>query len=222
MTENKDFKRLVRARMDRTGEAYTAARAVLIERGETGLPQDLGEAAGISEASVLKATGKTWTAWTEALDEIDAIELSHREIAKHVNDHYSEVTPWWAQSVTVGYERIRGLRDIGQRRSGSYDVNKSKTVAVPISKLYGAFTIDRQRQQWLPGANVELRTSTEDRSIRWTWMDGTTVSCWFTAKGDAKSTVQIQHGGLDSREAADELRVFWTGRLAELVSHLGK
>ena len=30
MTRQKSFKRFVRARMDRTGESYTAARAVLL------------------------------------------------------------------------------------------------------------------------------------------------------------------------------------------------
>jgi hypothetical protein len=37
MTEHKSFKRLVRARMDKTGESYTAARAMLLHAGLTRL-----------------------------------------------------------------------------------------------------------------------------------------------------------------------------------------
>ena len=33
MTQNKDLKRLVRARMKKTGEAYTAARAQIMKKG---------------------------------------------------------------------------------------------------------------------------------------------------------------------------------------------
>ena len=35
MTRQKSFKRLVRARMEKTGESYTAARAVLLAARET-------------------------------------------------------------------------------------------------------------------------------------------------------------------------------------------
>ena len=36
MTRHRSFKRLVRARMDKTGESYTAARAVLLAATERG------------------------------------------------------------------------------------------------------------------------------------------------------------------------------------------
>ncbi|HEY4955540.1 MAG TPA: hypothetical protein VII02_11725 [Gemmatimonadaceae bacterium] len=44
MTRNKDLKRLVRARMTKTGEAYTAARAQITKKSAT--KTDTGNAAG--------------------------------------------------------------------------------------------------------------------------------------------------------------------------------
>ena len=45
--------------------------------------------------------------------------MPHKEIARYVREKFA-VSGWWAQTITVGYERIRGLREKGQRRSGGY------------------------------------------------------------------------------------------------------
>ena len=44
--------------------------------------------------------------------------MSHTEIAAMVNKTW-KVDGWWSQTVTVGYERIKGLRARGQRRDGT-------------------------------------------------------------------------------------------------------
>ena len=54
---------------------------------------------------------------------------------------------WWAQAVTVCYERIKGLRAVGQRRDGSFEANKSRTFSVPLVRLYRAFHDARTRAQ---------------------------------------------------------------------------
>lgn len=75
MTENKDFKRLVRERMDRTGESYTTARAHLAGDDERP-PAPNGYRAPISQsrwfrllaARVEKATGTTTDGFIEVAD----------------------------------------------------------------------------------------------------------------------------------------------------------
>src|SRR5437868_148338 len=107
MPTGKDLKRLVRARMKKTGESYTAARAQVLTK-KPATPKNYEKLAGMSDASVKKATGCTWNAWVKALDKMGAKEKPHRDIAAMVA---SFGTPnWWTQTVTVGYERIRGLR----------------------------------------------------------------------------------------------------------------
>src|SRR4051812_37224108 len=130
MTVQKDFKRLVRARMRKTGESYTAARAKMINSAPAPTGTGLAKIAGMSDAKVAAATGCTWEKWVTVLDRRKAYELSHRDIAKLIAEKYK--TPsWWTQMVTVGYERIKGLRVRGQQRSGSFQISKSKTLAVP-------------------------------------------------------------------------------------------
>jgi len=56
------------------------------------------------------------------LDADNAAALPHREIAALVHEKHG-VGSWWTQMVTVGYERLKGLRDRGQQRSGAYEVS---------------------------------------------------------------------------------------------------
>ena len=151
MPANKDFKRLVRARMGKTGEAYTTARAQLLKRPQrrTSAPApepapqpaaapDYAGLAGMADATIAARTGCTWERWVHALDRVGAHEWAHRDIARYVHEKY-KVPDWWTQAVTVGYERIKGLRAIGQRRGGGYEASKSKVFAVPVARLYRAF-----------------------------------------------------------------------------------
>src|SRR6185503_14156858 len=127
---------------------------------------------------------------------IGALSMSHTEIARRVHEDYG-VSGWWSQSVTVAYERIRGLREIGQRLgSGTFDANKSKTFAAPVSRLYRAFAHKATRERWLPGVPIKIRTSIRNKSMRITWLDGTSVHVYFTVKGPRKSQLAVQHVGL--------------------------
>jgi hypothetical protein len=149
MPSDKDFKRLVRARMKKTGESYTAARAHFASppgsrrvdppaKPAAPAPIDFAKLAGMSDEAIKANTGCPWARWVAALDHHKAYTWTHREIADFVHTKY-KVPDWWTQTVTVGYERIKGLRAIGQRRDGSYEATKSKTFAAPVSRLYRAF-----------------------------------------------------------------------------------
>jgi hypothetical protein len=242
MTTQKDFKRLVRSRMQKTGESYTAARATLLTqrakrpppraesnghgalptvRGVPGQqqPADFAKVAGMSDATVKAKTGCTWEKWVWALDQVSAHQWPHSEIAQYVQEKY-EVPGWWAQTVTVGYERIRGLRARGQRRSGSWEASKSKTFNTGIGTLFKAFKLARTRSTWLPGKTVAVRTAVPDKSMRLTWEDGSSVELYFTSKGRSKSVVTVQHTKLPTRDAAERQKAFWGEHLEMLARQL--
>jgi hypothetical protein len=218
MPTNKDFKRLVRGRMQKTGEAYTTARAHLLKKPAAAVPPapiDYATLAGRSDAVLKAKTGCTWERWVKALDHARAYTWPHREIAKYVQEKYK--TPsWWAQTVAVGYERIKGLRAIGQRGDGSFEASKSKTFAVPLGRLYSAFHDARMRARWLPGVDLTVRTATRGKSMRITWPDQTSVEVGFARRGTAKSQVVLQHGKLPDRAAATRMKQYWAERLVAL------
>ena len=180
MTQQKNFKRVVRARMQKTGESYTTARLHLVKKEEAPAP-DYASLAGLSDESVKKATGCAWEKWVFVLDKAGGDSMSHPELTKHIREKYK--TPsWWTQMVAVGYERIRGLRAQGQQRSGDWSVSKSKTVGVPLPKLYAAFNA-RGRAKWMPGVKVTVRGATPNKSMRLRWEDGAPIDVGFMAKG---------------------------------------
>ncbi len=216
MPKQKDLKRLVRSRMKKTGEAYTAARAQLLKKNEP--TSNYAEVAGMSDASVNKRTGRTWAQWVGVLDRAGAARKPHREIARYVS---SLGTPsWWSQMVTVGYERIRGLRDRGQRRGGGYQASKSRTFNVPVEKLFKAFANPRIRRRWLP-VKIAVRSAAPQKRMRVTWHDGTVAVFEFMSKGSAKSAVAVGHQKLPDKAAADAIKKAWGedfDRLGKLLS----
>ena len=175
--------------------------------------KNLAEVAGMSDAAVKKATGREWAEWVAVLDKAKAAELEHPEIAKYVR---TLGTPdWWTQMVTVGYERIRGLRDHGQRRGGGYEASKSRTFGVPVETLYGAFSDARRRKRWLPDV-VEVRSATPNKRMRLGMGDETVVEIGFLDKGEAKSSVAIQHSKLKDKAAEEKMKGWWAERLEAL------
>jgi hypothetical protein len=226
MPANKDFKRLVRARMTKTGESYTTARMQLLTHQPPTTsrarpapqPADYARIAGMSDAAVKAKTGCTWERWVRSLDHYGAADLSHREIAKLIREKYK--TPsWWSQMVTVGYERIRGLRERGQRRDGAYEAGKSKTLPVSVSRLYRGFSDGRLRTRWLSQA-CTIRTAARNKAMRIRWPDGTLVQVGFIRKGVRKSQVAVRHTRLPTKDAALKMKAFWGERLEALATLL--
>lgn len=216
MPQQKDLKRVVRTRMQKTGESYTAARLNVVRNSPP--EPDYADLAGLSDEAVLSKTGRGWREWVAVLDGAGCASMPHREIARYVA---SLGTPsWWTQSVTVGYERIRGLRVKGQKCTGDFEASKSRTFAAPVATLYAAFANARVRRKWLPGA-FEIRTSAVEKRMRVGWPDGTLLELYFTAKGPAKSAVAVQHSKLADKPAAERMKAWWSERLEALAQLLG-
>ncbi len=217
MTKNKDFKRLVRQRMSKTGESYTAARAQLVKK--QALPADYEKRAGKSDAVMQSKTGKTWPEWLRVLDAVNATSMTHGDIARYLVAQHEGVSGWWAQTITVGYERLRGLRDVGQRRGGAYEASKSKTFAVPAMKLWRAFASKAARARWL-GVDAAERSQRPHTTLRFDWPDGTAVDVFFAAKAPQKTQLTIQHKKLPNRRAVDDAKAFWGERLQALAERM--
>jgi hypothetical protein len=215
MTRHQSFKRLVRDRMEKTGESYTSARAILLAGKE---PEAADEPVlTMSDEAILRRTGRGWEEWFDLLDEWGAAERPHREIARWVAEQL-EIEPlgWNAQSITVSYERARGMRAVGEHADG-FAITASKTVAVPVDRLYDAFVDASLRERWLPDGELRERTATKPKSARFDWGDGQTrVLVGFIAKGDAKSSLALQHERLADAAEAERMKAYWRERVAAL------
>ena len=223
MPRDKDRKRIIRERMKKTGESYTTARAHVLSKKTSDRPAtsagDLAALAGMKDEAIAAKTGRTWRQWVRALDADGAAAMPHRNIAAIVHKKH-HVGDWWAQTVTVGYERIKRLRERGQRRNGTFEASKSRTFNVPVDALFDAWADDVARRRWLEGVEAVVRTARAPKSMRLQWPDGTIVAVGFMAKGGAKSTVALAHTKLRDRAASGRAKEFWTDRLDALGSLL--
>jgi uncharacterized protein YndB with AHSA1/START domain len=201
--------------MEKTGESYTAARAMLLvaEEPETTARPRLAT----SDEAIRRRTGRGWEEWFDLLDEWGAAERTHREIARWVAEQQGVVPlAWGAQAVAGSYERARGLRAVGEHPDG-FTITASKTVAVPVDRLYEAFVDESLRVRWLPEDELRQRTALKPRSVRFDWGDGDTrVNVVFTAKGEAKSVAALEHARLADAKEAERMKAFWRERVATM------
>ena len=208
MTRQKTFKRRVRERMGKTGESYTAARRMLIANGDRPDVTMTQFEPPVADERVVEATGHGWQAWFAVLDEWGAPTHTHTEIARWLREEHG-VDGWYAQSITVGYERARGIRAPGEHADG-FAITASRTIAVQVERLFDTFEDPRLRERWLPGADLRTRTATAPRSARYDWEDGSTrVIVGFEDLGESKSRVSLSHERLPDAETArgDEVLV---------------
>jgi hypothetical protein len=168
-----------------------------------------------SDEVLAARTGHTWGEWFALLDAWGAVERPHPEIARWLNSEHG-VPGWWAQEVTVGYEMAIGRRRPGEGSDG-FSVSASKTVGVPVERLFAAVVDDDIREVWLLGASIRVRTATPYRTARFDWADGSSrLAVGFTAKGEARSTVAMEHERLPNTETAEQMKAFWRERLTVL------
>ena len=153
MTRARALKQVIRARAAKTGERYTTARRhVLKDLQQTTVPAarlrsttaPRAAAAGSSKGSVsdaksLEKTGHGLDHWFDVLDRFGAVDKGHTAAARHLYDVH-HVDGWYAQGITVAYERARGVRALNQRCDGGYQVSVSKVVAAETTDVIKAFT----------------------------------------------------------------------------------
>lgn len=173
-----------------------------------------------SDAAVNKATGKNWDEWRALLDAWGASGKSHTEIAKYLVEEHG-VDGWWAQGITVGYERLIGRRQAGQRNDGSFSASVSKTINASVEDVHAALADDTQRSQWLEDGVASFRTASAPKSVRFDDLEaGIIIAVFLTAKGDGKTSLQVQAEKLASKEAGEEWKAAWKPRLTKLAEYV--
>jgi hypothetical protein len=173
-----------------------------------------------SDEAVKAKTGKAWADWFKILDKAGAKKLTHQEIWKYLKEK-QDVGPWWSQMVAVEYERARGLRELHQKCTGEYSASGSRTMAVPVAKLYNAWVDESLRKEWLGAAKIEISTKTENKSLRAAW-DGnkSRLSVNFYGRGPDKTQVAVDHMKLADSKECEKMKAYWVAALNRLESFI--
>ena len=213
MTKQKSFKRLVRARMEKTGESYTAARASLLAADEPNggrgpgdhrvrrrdPAQDRARLGGVVRPA--RRVGRDASASTG-----DRALAGRRARRRRLEP----------QSITVSYERARGMRAVGERADG-FSVTASKTVAVPVERLFDAFVDETLRHA---GCRTGSCASGPRRSRSRPASTGATArrasSSASSRRARRRASSALEHERLPDAEEAERMKVYWRERVAAL------
>jgi len=238
MTRARALKQVIRARAAKTGERYTIARRHVLKdlpprTAPSARPRSMtatrAAAAGSSKGSVsdaksLEKTGHGLDHWFEVLDRFGAVEKGHTAAARHLHEAH-HVNGWYAQGITVAYERARGMRALNQRCDGEYEVSVSKVVAADTTDVIKAFTETRRRRRWVEGIDARLVSALSagldspaskgfvvrpDGQARFLYKwDGTTVQLYVLPKPGGKVSVVVVNTKLPGAAIVEERREQW-------------
>ena len=89
----------------------------------------------MNEKSVMRATGRTLDEWFRLIEREGMSEASHKRIAAELHKHHG-ASAWWAQEITVAYEKHIGRRVLGQTADGLFQIGVSKTVDAPAEAVW--------------------------------------------------------------------------------------
>ena len=256
MTRARALKQVIRARAAKTGERYTTARRqilreinskpVVTQGGSASAREIHGELrrdrhapsvparGGMSDAASLKKTGHDLAHWFAVLDRFGAVEKGHTASARHLYEAHG-VDGWYAQGITVAYERERGVRGMNQRCDGAFEVSASKVMNATTKQVVKAFSDARTRAKWINEAETTLADAlakgvADKKSkgfvvrpdgqarFRYKWND-TIVQLYMIPKSKEKISVVVQHTKLPSGDSVELYRGQWKTALGLLADH---
>ncbi len=221
MTTQAGFKRRVRERMTLTGERYAAARRVLLEQAQRRRGRSsrvwIAEPE-VDDDTIRKATGREWNAWCDLIETRPGRTQGHTAIAQWLVGEHG-VGAWWAQSVTVGYERITGIRLPHQMADGTFTAGKSRTITGDAAALRAMLLDTHAHADLFAGHAPTLKSKPASKAIRLAFSDGI-AQFDLDAKEDGRVKVTVSHLKLPTYESVEQWKFYW-GEWLEAIDSTG-
>lgn len=206
MTTQESFKKRVRARMARTGERYTTARRALQAKAADSTRSWVSDPE-MGDEAIANGTGHRWDHWCDLIDSWGVEEWDHASVANRIEAEHP-VNGWWAQCITVGYERITGLRLPNQMADGTFTANKSKTVRADGIKLRELLLDDDHRDDLFPDQPTELRSRPTAKAVR-LGLDPGVATIELGELADGRTKVVVQHTKLPTVDEVERWKFWW-------------
>ena len=245
MTRDRALKQVIRTRAAKTGERYTTARRHVLSTlhatkplrpaqpaAVAAAPPATPRSKGMSDEAFRKRTGHGLDHWFAILDTFGGVEKGHTATARHLNEEHG-VDGWYAQGITVAYERARGVRVANQRTDGAYEVSVSKVLNGSTRDVVKWLSDTTLRRRWCGGVDAKLAAAlassldaTGSKGVvvradglgrhRYKW-GNTTVQLYMTPKPGGKVTFVATHMRLADAAAVETSRAQWRAAVNALA-----
>jgi uncharacterized protein YndB with AHSA1/START domain len=206
----------------------------------------------VSNESILAKTGRDWDEWVQVIDGFGGEAMTHKQIAQKLQEDQlletglagkDQNVGWWCQSVTVGYEKIKGRRLLGQSADAGFQVGVHKTIYRPVEEVWELLLAPAGLKVWLGDipdlilekkhayatkgdTKGEIRSFKEGEMIRLTWQsldtNGksghiTTLQVRTASVGPGKTRLSFHHEKLASAAERERMRQHWQAVAAKLA-----
>jgi hypothetical protein len=118
----------------------------------------------MNDDALTSGTGKRLEQWRVVIADAGLSEASHREIATYLHTTQG-VTYWWAQTITVEYEKLIGRRIHGQTQDGLFQLGVNRTIGVRSDVLW-EFVDSSSGETAILGQHVPVETGFVDLHAR--------------------------------------------------------
>lgn len=193
----------------------------------------------VGDEAVRAATGRSWEQWFETLDAAGALRWSHKRMVAFLVARGLE-TPWWQQMVSSTYERVRGIKQVGETADAGFQVGVQRSLPIGVEELWelllsteglglwlGVQQLPCQRGQTYQGADGtvgEVRTFKAPQRLRLTWQPPhlerpTTLQLTLACPRNTRTrtTLRFHHERLADREQRERMRTHWRAVLDTLA-----
>lgn len=181
------------------------------------------DTSSVSEESLKNATGKSWPDWFDYLDRIKARQLSHKEIAANLQET-AGMKGWWAQTITVEYERKIGRREVGQSCEGDFQASSSKTLPGTMDQVFlhwQEFVKDLDHFDQVRFSSTPKMSETQKwRYWRVSLQDGSRLSIIINQKSAEKVLIAVNHEQLASAKAVEDWKAYWKSQLLKFSKRI--
>lgn len=202
-------------------------------------------AKSISDASVIKATGRPLKDWFRILDKAGAKKWIHKDIARFLYEKCN-VPGWWSQMVTVQYEYARKKRVVGETVYAGFEIGAQNTIAISKKELWDFLMSPQGVKIWLGASRIEgevvkpgityrtgkvgkwkaitgeIRTMKSGLRIRLTWQPvgqwkrSSTLQLTTAATSIKKTSLNIHQEQLPDAKTREVMRTHWQGVLVKI------
>lgn len=192
----------------------------------------------ITNKSILKNTGKSWSEWIEVLNKHGAMNMSHKEIVQLLKGRYKQGL-WWQQQVAISYDIYVGKRIEGQNSKGKYSASPVKTIHQSSAKVWKFITSPKGQKIWLGefadfsldkgsafeadgGYYGEVRTVLKNKRLRLKWIESETdlksyLQIHIVERGADKCMLIFQHDEITTAREKDKFKSHWRDVLEKIA-----